>query len=540
MKLIRNILLLISSAAVGLLTGCADGAYLGADPGVGGTEQGENAAISFVSNASAYTRSTTGAQAAALLGGSFYVYGDRMDAQHQVAPVFDNYQVSYTAGYGNSSGMHSDWKYMGLVSKRGIMQNVKYWDESALQYRFVAFAGLPQSQLIAGTSQSMRLQIADAPSAGSVYVADRVTATPTKQTATATTPATIAYGDIVQLQFRRLVSQMRIGFYETIPGYAVKDLIFYYVGAPTGSYTVGVGGAFPQSGSYTLAFDDATNVAHTTFVGASNTLAFSQTFGQLQYTAARHQGNDASQPYIDADGALSATPVNTFLGTTSTTATYGVGTYTIDGTPGVASSYRPILPSEDNTLCLQMRVDYTLVSLDGKGEQIHVRDACVRVPIEYIKWKPNHSYTYLFKISDNSNGYTGVGGGGTITTGPGRDPDPNHGGGDNDPVVDPVTGQVIPPYVPDPTWPLVPNPDYDPSQPEDPTTNPSTIVDPLAPLIPNPAYPAGPDGDQHDPSNPVPDPGSVNNPATLFPITFDAVVVESEDALIHEEEIKKN
>lgn len=534
MKLNSNITLSTLLAAL-LLAACADNSYLGPEPGQH-VAAGEDAAISFGSNAPAFTRAD-GAEAATLLGGLFHVYGQRTAADHTVAPVFDNYQVKYQAGYGTASGGGTDWKYMGLTSKRGMIQGMKYWDESALRYDFVAFAGLPASQLIPSATADVRLQVSDVDHCGSIYVADRITATPTQRTATTTQPATIAFGNVVQLQFRRMVSQMRIGFYEIVPGYAIKDLVFYYIGAPSGSYEVGVGGAFPQSGVYTVRFSEVTNHAATTFVGAGNQLAFSQTFGSLAYTSALNKGTDATIPYIGVDGRPSATPVNAFLGTSSATATFGQGSYLIDGETKT-STYRPILPSEQNTLAIQLRVDYTLVSLDGKGEEIHVRDAYVRVPLQYCQWKPNYSYTYLFKISDNSNGYTGVGGGGTITTGPGRDPNPEYGGGDNDPQTDPITGQVIPPYIPDPTWPLVANPDYDPSQPADPVTNPQKLPDPAAPLIPNPAYPAGPGGDQHDPSNPVADPGDVNNPASLYPITFDAVVVEEAQALEHEEELK--
>jgi hypothetical protein len=263
-------------------------------------------------------------------------------------------------------------------------------------------------------------------------------------------------------------------------------------------------------------------------------MEFYNNFGTLAYTSANSDEGVAGKPYLNTDGSASATAVNAFLGTTKGEATYAMGTYTIDGQAGQVSDYKPILPNESNSLKMQLRLDYTLVALDGSGDEIHVRDAYVAVPVEFLKWKPNYSYTYLFKISDASNGYTGDGGGGGVTTGPGRDPDPNNGGGDNDPVIDPTTGEVIPPYIPDPNVPEIPDPD-------DPT---KTIPDPDAPYVPNPAYPdgPGPDGDQHDPSNPVPtptvpDPGNPggpeipdpDNPANLFPITFDAVVVDSED-----------
>lgn len=514
-----------------VLAGCSSDNFVGATANDTPVVEEEPVPIDFGSSAKAVTRATH-EESAKLLNNQFLIFGSKTNGSG-TTPIFDNYFVQYTANTaGNTATNSSDWEYSGLTSKKGAIQSVKYWDFSASRYDFVAAAGLTATELIKNTTDGLRIQVDNAEAMTNIYVADRVTATPTAHAATATTPATVAYKNTVLMQFRRLGARMRVGFYETIPGYAVKDLIFYYIGAPTGSYDVGVGAAFPKKGVFTVDYNNATNAAQTTFVGANNEMNFMNRFGQLDYTSAGSQQGLAGMPYIDVNGTASATPVNAFIGTTSAEATYGKGTYTIDGTAGVDSDFKPILPNEHNTLKMQLRLDYTLVALDGSGEEIHVRDAYVSVPIQFLQWKPNHSYTYLFKISDNSNGFTGEGGGGTITVGPGRDPDPDNGGGDNDPIVDPTTGEVIPPYIPDPSWPTIPDPD----NPDGPG-----IPDPDAPLIPNPLYPNGPDGDQHDPSNPVPtptipdpeNPGSEipnpENPASLFPITFDAVVIDTED-----------
>lgn len=486
--------------------------------------------ISFGSVTKTMTRATH-EESAQLLNNKFYVYGTKT-SNGATTPLFDNYVVEYAANSaGTSSTNSNDWEYVGKISKKGAVQGVKYWDFSSQQYDFVAAAGLADGEVIKSTSEGLRVNVADADALSNIYVADRVTATPAAQAATATTPATMAYKNTIQFQFRRLGARMRIGFYETVPGYAVKNLIFYYIGAPSGSYEVGVGGAFPSSGTYTVSYDDATNAAVSSFAGANNTMAFTNTFGTLDYTSALSQQGIAGMDYLAEDGSATDTPVKSFLGTSSTQATYGKGSYTIDGTAGVTSDYKPILPNESNSLTMRMRVDYTLVALDGSGDEITIRDASVSVPLEYLQWKPNYSYTYLFKISDKSNGYTGAGGGGGTTTGPGRDPDPDNGGGDTDPVINPTTGKVIPPYIPDPNYPEMPDPD-------DPT---KTIPDPSAPLIPNPDYPPGPEGNQGDPANPVPvptipdptDPTQTipdpTNPADLFPITFDAVVIEASE-----------
>lgn len=69
--------------------------------------------------------------------------------------------------------------------------------------------------------------------------------------------------------------------------------------------------------------------------------------------------------------------------------------------------YTLFMPQADNDKTLSLKVDYTLTSLDGSGEQIHVKGATAVIPAKYLCWRPNYAYTYLFKISDNTNGSTG-------------------------------------------------------------------------------------------------------------------------------------
>ena len=44
----------------------------------------------------------------------------------------------------------------------------------------------------------------------------------------------------------------------------------------------------------------------------------------------------------------------------------------------------------------------------NSGETIHITGAKAVVPAMYMTWKSNYAYTYLFKISDNTNGTTGT------------------------------------------------------------------------------------------------------------------------------------
>ena len=46
-------------------------------------------------------------------------------------------------------------------------------------------------------------------------------------------------------------------------------------------------------------------------------------------------------------------------------------------------------------------------SIDGSGEVIEVKNAKAQIPLIYTQWKSGFAYTYLFKISDKTDGRTG-------------------------------------------------------------------------------------------------------------------------------------
>ncbi len=500
-------------AALGLtLTACTDDSI---DSLADQAKLETPAPILFSNVANSMTRAdhTT---SAALLNNEIVFFGEKTSTAGTTKnTIFDNYRLHYTEGSkGTTDTNVADWEYVGLTSLKGATQDVKYWDYTSAQYNFVAAAGLAEGETIASTTDGLKINVASAKAMDSIYIADRITVQPKD------------YKKTVQFQFRRLGARMRIGFYETVPGYAIKNLIAYYVGAESGSKTLGVGCAFPQSGKYNVTYGDD-NKATVKFNGGSNVMAWSNEFGQLDYTTAESKVSGENNKYIDADGKPTATGVKAFLSSSVSQPTFAKGIYTIDGQE-VTSDYKPILPNESNTLKMQLRVDYTLVALDGSGDEIKVRDAYVSVPVEYVKWKPNYAYTYIFKISDKSNGYTGKNDGQVDPETGGRKPD-SENGGDSDPEKKTGTDEVIPPYVPDSKYPdpYIPDPD----NPDD------SIPNPDVPLIPNPKYPEGPKGDQHDPSNPVPTPTDStdpdkpdpDDPAGLFPITFDAVVVDTEE-----------
>jgi len=225
-------------------------------------------------------------------------------------------------------------------------------------------------------------------------------------------PAQPKFQDEVRLKFCALTSKVRVALYETIPGYSVKDVKFYTnattnLGSATETkatlFTTGTTDKdnFYTAGEYKVYFPTigGTNIgnsdynkAHVTFTpnesGGKGTI---KSFATLNY---------GGKEYKEANGTQ-------FLGRSSVQASFA----------GTSPYYQIAMPNEEGTV-LELRIDYTLESIDGSGETIEIYGATAFVPAIYAAWKPNYAYTYLFKISDNTNGWTNKVGAPTNTIDP--------------------------------------------------------------------------------------------------------------------------
>ena len=361
----------------------------------------------------------TGAEAAKYLDYKFVVSGYKGSESKTVGSiVFDNYVVKYyeNSAYTTESNTHN-WEYVGqdrikhAIDNGITRQSTKYWDYTKPQYDFIAWSTGPKTAIYEGT-----------PDEGEVLVSAITpnTAVGPKETAHAFTMQGLAkdlndcyiadmvtvkkaqYGsDPVTIKFRSLGSKVRIGIYETIPGYSVRDVKFYHAANTDLPNVLSTDPFTPRlftttenqiytKGKYTIYYptvdtpaSDDNNQAHVYFEGIG-TQETNVVFGNLDYTIAE-------------DGEK--TPGKVFLGRSSNAASMAgeaEGNY-----------YTQYLPNESGTN-LNLRVDYTLESIDGSGETILVRGATAQVPSIYTQWKSGFAYTYLFKISDKTNGHTGV------------------------------------------------------------------------------------------------------------------------------------
>ena len=380
------------------------------------TPEAQEVPIVFSSVSNAMTRTEyTGAVAADLLGKKFVVSGYKGSQTawnaNDNAIVYDNFLVEWIENTANTTASNtSNWEYVGrgpIAHADVTQQAIKYWDYTQKQYDFIAWSAGKKEAIYSGSpsdGQVLVSAITPATASGAngkayvfegkandlvgCYIADLVTV---KKDGTGKG----AYGDPVTLTFRSLGTKVRIGIYETIPGYSVKNVEFYSAAASDDAdaakprlFTTEANQIY-QKGVYTVFYPtvDApnntdNNQAHIKFTGTGGESKVVD-FGQLQYTGKE----DAEKSTGDV-----------FLGRTSSTATMA-------GDAG-SNYYTQYLPNESGTN-LNLRVNYTLESIDGTGEIIKVKGATAQVPSIYTQWKAGYAYTYLFKISDKTNGHTG-------------------------------------------------------------------------------------------------------------------------------------
>lgn len=408
------------ATAAAMLAGCSNDSFVGED-NTSPQPTSQEGAIKFSTVSKSITRADhVGADAAGLLNNNFVFAGIKGGSSTPF--VFDQYTAKYVTGTANTTESNSnDWEYVNQTLATtttlpvGATQTIKYWDYATKQYDFAAYslgkgAGATPTYATPTAIKFDNLATNSYTLTGSVdelsaaYISDLVTAYNRDDVND--------YGQPVQFRFRSLATKIRMAFYETIPGYSVKDVNFYADASTTTSSTTPTlytSSAVLPNGSGTMTISFPT----TGWANKDNT-----DYNKAHVSFAQESGvNGAANVNFEALANLAAaekkeTAGNVYLGRASNAATYAGG---LTGTPQ-AGKYYTILPYETGAN-LTLRIKYTLVSTDGSGETITVDNATAVVPAELAKWNPNYAYTYIFKISDMTNGSTGVDGSGNVVTG---------------------------------------------------------------------------------------------------------------------------
>ncbi len=367
------------------LTSCSSEDYVG-DKSL--KEANEHTPITFGFDVPTPTRAS-GAEAATALGNSFAVYGTKT-VSSTTSNVFalneystetnTPYWVWYTASTaGKTTSNTNNWEYVGAANTHatGIPasdQTIKFWDYSASQYDFVAYKATVGTPTISNLTNSGFTVSATTDQLAGLYIADKVVLTKKDNSPAANPNTTVAakIGDVVQFTFRAAGAKVRLGIYETIPGYAISAVTFHY-NSTKSTTNAGLDGSF---------------------VGSSEAKSFTVTYG-TDKRAIVAAPNDANTTYRDFGTFTVST--SALMGTSSTAPTWAGG----------SEAYASVMPNTTNVGAMTLSVDYTLYNT-VTHETINVTGAKAVVPLNYMTWKANTAYTYLFKISDNTNGSTGI------------------------------------------------------------------------------------------------------------------------------------
>ena len=383
---------LFLATAVLAIAACTSEEFIGDEALRQANENGR--AISFGFDVPMATRAG-GETAATALNNNFVVFGYKTMSSGTTQTVFDNYQVNWTNNTANTTTSNSaNWEYVGYknlpqgvstnagvsafsaltgdgqANANAIDQTIKYWDLAATQYDFFAYslgAGSSSSWAKASalTNSTYYLEGTEA-QLGTCYISKKKTITSPSSSATE-----------VELEFRSFLSKIQLKFYETIPGYSVKDVKFYPSAEGTSATTPALYASsqiLPTGGRYTVTFD-ASGYPLLALETSSPAPTYKANVNTFSATLTGYAGVE----YKEAAGD--------YLGRASNTAT--------------STDEVTVLPNPANTGALTLKIDYTLVSRDGTGEEINVTGKTAVVPAAYAQWKPNYKYTYIFKINDS-------------------------------------------------------------------------------------------------------------------------------------------
>lgn len=385
------------------LASCSSDDFLGDTPG--STPTSANSAINFGGDAGKITRATSNeGNTQQMLDGQFLVYGVKKTNDEIFHNVFVNYSV-WDVEANNTTSNTNGWEYVGTkdAANLGIGkitlkydQTIKYWDYSASVYHFVAGSPIDAFKYTISPDLTTGTDIESATVTG---LAGHIEANNT-ETALKTNPVYIAapvkiakddYQKPVKFTFIRQQSMVRVGIYETIPGYSITDIKFYAYDTDDNTLKVSTG----NNVILTSATDGY-------FVGGSNltgTVTYDWKSTTPSYTYKYDDTNLVKSKNWYA-GKLS------ILATTSSEPTVA----TLYGTDKDMSTtgYFTVLPTPSETKAspILIKCDYILTDFNT-GETIKVTGATAAIPAAYSKWEPNTRYTYLFKISDKTNGTTG-------------------------------------------------------------------------------------------------------------------------------------
>lgn len=277
-------------------------------------------------------------------------------------------------------------------------QYLKYWDRAEnMKTWFYAYAPYTLNTSFENASHTMTFPTLNATTgANAMYATTKVenlTSTPNK---------------FVDLSFYRLLSKVRLAFYEDVAGYEV-ELYPYGNTEITGTWS-----GFGKNAMFAVpAVKSGDSYSAGSYVTeAAPQITFGKTEGGnytpypdplIAYTLPTTSGDKIGIPLWFFDTSDNQTNL---LGTKRTTA--------------IKNETLAVLPQPSKSSCgFTLNLSLKFIALDT-NEEIIVKGVRVHIPAEACRWLPNHLYTYYFKVTKSVPGSPGDPGTPSVT--PGKDP----------------------------------------------------------------------------------------------------------------------
>lgn len=416
-----------AALAVGALASCSSDEFMGENNSPGTQSQGIQA-IDFGSGARNMTRST--GDDITKLAGNFMVAATKTVGS-STQKVIDNYKVWNKASDATDNTTNRyGWEYVGNKGTNDLgegkislekNQSIKYWDLSASAYHYVA--GSPTKAftfnfgtgnvILGATITGIRAHVSANPKTdangtaiagdvtpiGAVYVADPIILDPNGNH---TGGSGKNYENAVKFNFTGQQALVRVGIYETIPGYHVTSINFYPYDKTNNNWST------TASTYHNVILNSLSNADY--FLGGTLNATLTYNWNatpnptySFSYGGATHSSNSwyggsfylsEEKPMLTTSSATKS-EMDRFFGTDKEMQ---------------ESGYFPVMPTATGATNspLVLKCDFTLTSDDHSGETIEVKGATAAIPANFSQWEINHAYTYLFKISDKTAGAQGV------------------------------------------------------------------------------------------------------------------------------------
>ena len=393
------------------LASCSSDDFLGDT--TGSTPTSANSAIKFDGNAGKISRATsnTATTTEGKLDYQFKIYGVKKTADNKYSEVFGNYRIWWNTTLTTSNT--KSWEYVGKKDNSINIPNtqttidlekdqtIKYWDYTSDNYHFVA--GSPINEFTYNIDETTK----DIKSAKVSGLGGHINANKKTDTNYASEPTPVyvaepiiveqaAYKKEVKFNFVRQQTKVRVGIYETIPGYSISSIKFYEYAEGATDLTVSNNNNIILTSNADKYFSGSSDIT----TKNSGTITYNWTKPEYTFTYDKTNLRESKNWY---GGELAAGVKATTSNHTNIDELYGTDA------DMESTGYFTVLPTPSATIAqpILIKCDYTLKADDNSGETIKVTGATAAIPAAYSKWNTNTLYTYLFKISENTNGYTG-------------------------------------------------------------------------------------------------------------------------------------